>query len=162
MIIQHPTAETTCWSCFIFHPAEHSLLFCGFNLRNFRMPRESDQCGGKIVLMWLFMPSWCWEISWSYHCMCQLNWDDFYGESGDDACNEIVDQTEPQCSDLPWAEHDQPIALSWESPLRPRRGRPRLEREDPQVEKSLTKKIWTNAKVMKLLTISKVKKNLHP
>ena len=63
----------------------------------------------------------------------------FNEESGDDACNEIVDQTEHQCSDLLGAEHDQPIALSWESSLRPRCGRPRLEREDPQVEKSLTK-----------------------
>ena len=62
-------------------------------------------------------------------------------ENGDYACNEIVDQTERQCLDLPGVEHDQPIALSWESPLRPRRGRPRLDREDPQVQKSLTKKM---------------------
>ena len=50
--------------------------------------------------------------------MSANNWDDFYGESGDDACNDIVDQTEPQCSDLLGAEHDQPIALSCESPLK--------------------------------------------
>ena len=76
--------------------------------------------------------------------MGQLDCDDGHEESGDeensgDACNEIVDKTEHQCSDLLGVEHDQPIALSWESPLRPRRGRPRLDREDPQVQKSLTK-----------------------
>ena len=52
--------------------------------------------------------------------MGQLDCDDGHEESGDDvnevsgddACNEIVDQTEHQCSDLLGVEHDQPIALS--------------------------------------------------